>query len=73
MSVVSSRFVVFTNSVFRNVSVVVSLHLVVEDLGFRVGGFLKEFGVDQVQDCLAIIIEFLLNLAFVSSEESKML
>ena len=47
MGVVSSRFVVFANSVFTNVSVVISLHLVVEDFSFSIGCIGKELVVDE--------------------------
>lgn len=62
-----------TGSVFRNISVVVSLHFVIEDLSFGVVGLFKELGVNKLDDFVAIFVKLSNNLSFVASEESEVL
>ena len=73
MSVVSGLISLFTGGVFRDVSVVISLHFVVEDLGLGVGSLGDKAGVDQVEDFVAVFIELSLDLALVASEETDIL
>ena len=73
MGVVSSLVVLSSRGVFGDVSVVVSLHLVVEDLGFSVGGLGDELGVNEVKDLIAVFVELTLNLGFVAAEEADVL
>ena len=46
MSAVSGFIPLFTGSVFRDISVIVSLHFMVEDFSLGVGGFGDKTGVD---------------------------
>ena len=62
-----------SGGVFGNVSVVVSLHFVVEDLGFGVVGFLDQFGVNELDDLIAISVKLRHDLALVSSKKSQIL
>ncbi len=73
MSVVSGFVVVGSGGVFRDVSVVVSLHFVVEDLGLGVGRLGDELGVNEVEDLIAVSVEFSLDLGLVASEEADVL
>ena len=73
MSVVSSFISLFTGSVFRDVSVVVSFHLMVEDLSLSVGGFGDEAGVDEVEDLVAVFVKFSFNFVLVASKETDIL
>lgn len=58
---------------FGDVPVVVSLHFVVKDLGFGVGGLGDELAVNEIKDLVAVFVELTLNLGFVTSEESEVL
>jgi hypothetical protein len=49
-------------SVFSNISIVISLHLEVEDLGFGGVGFGNKAGVEDIDDVLAEGVEFVFNL-----------
>ena len=62
-----------SGGVFGDVSVVVSLHLVVEDQGLSVGSLGDELAVDEVEDLIAELVEFSLNLGLVGSEETDVL
>ena len=62
-----------SGGVLGNVSVVISLHFVVEDLGFGVGSLADQFGVDELNDLIAIFVKFGNNLGLVSPEESNVL
>ena len=52
---------------------VVTFHLVVEDLGFSDGGLGEEEFVDEFEDFLAVFVEFILDFALVASEEADVL
>lgn len=73
MGVISGLVVLGSRGVFRDVSVVISLHFEVEDLGFSIGGLREELVVDKVEDLIAVLVELGLNLGLVSSEEAEVL
>ena len=73
MSVVTSLVVLSSGGVFRNVSEVVSLHFVVEDLILGVGGLDEQLAVNEVEDLIAVFVELALNLGLVASEEAEVL
>ena len=66
MSVITGFFMIISGGVFRDVSIVISLHFVIEDLGFRVGSFFQELSVNQIQNLIAISIELTLDFGFVA-------
>lgn len=73
MSVISSFIVISTAGVFRDVSVVISLHFVVEDQSFGVGSLGDKLAVDEVENFVAVAVEFSLDLVLVASEETDIL
>lgn len=73
VGIISGLGVGFSAGVLRDVSVVVTLHLVVEDLGFGVVGLSDELVGDQVKDLVAVFVELSLNLLLVALEEVDVL
>jgi len=65
--------VAITSCVFGHVSVVVALHLQVEDLSFRVGGGGNEDVVEELEDVLAESFKFFFDLLLQCSEEWEIL
>lgn len=59
-----------TSGIFRDVSMIISLHLVEENLGLRSGGSLDQMTVNEGQDVVAILVEFLLNLLLIVSNQN---
>jgi len=73
MGVISSLISLVTGGVFRDVSVVITLHFEVEDLSFGIGSLGDEAGVDEVEDFVAVFVELSLDLVLVASEEADIL
>lgn len=73
VGVVAGLVVLSSGGVFGDVSVVVSLHFVVEDLSLGVGSLGDELAVDEVEDFVAVTVELSLNLGLVASEEADVL
>merc|ERR1719379_2843239 len=63
--IVSGLILVFTCLVLRDVAVVITLHLVVEDFRLAIGGLGDEVGGHQVEDAVANFVQFTLHLLFV--------
>src|SRR3990167_2929434 len=66
--------VTFFGCVLGNISVVVALHLQIEDIGFIAAtAGRNELLVQHLQDVVAIFVQLLLDLLLVVSEERKVL
>ena len=62
------------SGVLGDVSVVVTLHLEIEDVGFVVAGAAwDELLVEDLEDVFAVSVEFLLDLFLVVSQEWQVL
>ena len=69
-----SVFVSFSSGgVFGDVTVIISLHLVVEDNSFGSWGLGEELVVDEIQDLVAEFVELAFNFSLVGPEEPDIL
>ena len=73
MSIITGILVLITGGVLRKVSMRVTFHLVVENLGFCNASLGKEEIADEFEDFLAVFIEFIFNFSFVASKEVEVL
>lgn len=73
MGVISGLVVFSSGGVFGDVSVIVSLHFVVEDLSLSIGRLNEKLAVNKVKDLIAVSVELSLNLGFVALEEADVL
>lgn len=73
VGLVTSLLVFGSWGVFRNVSVIVSFHFVVEDLGFWVGGLGQELVINKFEDLIAVFVQFALNFGFVTFQKVEVL
>lgn len=70
-SSLGNLFVQVVDGVLRNVSVVISLHLEVENLGLRSGGLLDQLLIQQIKDILAVSGEFIFELLLVVLDQGQ--
>ncbi len=70
---ISGLFVGFSTGVFRNVSEIVTLHLVEEDLSVGSGGLGNKLAVEEVDDFATVSIKLALDFLLVGSKESNVL
>jgi len=70
---IGSLLVFRTSGVLSNISVVVTLHLQVEDLSFRVSGVHDQVVREKVKDIFAVDIKLILDLLLLVSEKVKVL
>ena len=57
-----------SSSIFRNISVIISLHLVEENFSFRSASFFQKFIIDKIKDIVAEVVKLLFDLLFVASD-----
>lgn len=69
LSVLFSPLIVVTGGIFTNISVDIPLLCVQKDLSFSVDSLGDKFFVDEIQNLIAVAVEFSLDLGLVVSEE----
>lgn len=69
LSVLFSHLIVTTRGIFAYISVDIPLLCVQENLSFSVDSLGDQFFVDEIQNLIAVAVEFSLDLGLVASEE----
>ncbi len=70
---ISGLFIGLSTGVFRNVSEIVTLHLVEEDLSVGSSCLGNKLVVEEVDNFITVLIKLAFDLLFVGSKESNVL